>query len=294
MARTIETVVTKVNLDEVVTSGDACLVVFYGQNIGRRYFLNKPEMIIGRSDSANIQVDQESVSRHHAKILTVDSASTITDLDSTNGTFVNNVRVEGETHLRDGDIVRVGQTIFKHLSGSNIENKYHEEIYRLSTIDGLTNAYNKRFFLDALERELNRAARYSRGMCLVLFDIDHFKKINDSFGHLAGDHVLRELAMLVSQNIRRQDILARYGGEEFAIILPEVDKAGADILCEKLRSIAESTSFDYGEDSIPITISLGIHAHDPAGGFESTEQFIARADAKLYAAKQNGRNRVES
>jgi two-component system cell cycle response regulator len=292
MARNTETVVTKIDLQgEVAPAGDSCLVVFYGQNIGRRYFLNKPELIIGRSDSANIQVDQDSVSRHHCKILTEAGCSRICDLDSTNGTFVNNYRVE-EADLRDGDIVRVGQTIFKHLSGSNIENKYHEEIYRLSTIDGLTETYNKRFFLDALERELNRAARYGRGVSLALFDIDHFKKINDTHGHLAGDYVLRELAVLVNQNIRRQDILARYGGEEFAIILPEIDIPGAELVCEKLRSMTEKHPFVFGSEPIPVTISLGIYSLDTGQTFESVDAFIALADAKLYAAKQGGRNRV--
>jgi two-component system cell cycle response regulator len=293
MARTNETVVTKVDLEDQTKApaGDSCLVVFYGQNIGRRYFLNKPEIIIGRSDSANIQVDQDSVSRHHVKILTDTSLgqSRIRDLDSTNGTFVNNLRVmEGD--LRDGDIVRVGQTIFKHLSGTNIETKYHEEIYRLTTIDGLTEAYNKRFFVDALERELNRAARYGRGISLAMFDIDHFKKVNDTHGHLAGDYVLRELALLVSQNVRRQDILARYGGEEFAVILPEIDAAGSLLVCEKLRYLTEKFPFSYNGTTIQVTISLGIQNFD--GAFKGIEDFIAQADAKLYAAKQAGRNRV--
>jgi diguanylate cyclase (GGDEF)-like protein len=293
MARTTETVVTKVDLDDQakVPAGDSCLVVFYGQNIGRRYFLNKPEIIIGRSDSANIQVDQDSVSRHHVKISTDKDTgqSRLKDLDSTNGTFVNNIRtLEGE--LRDGDIVRVGQTIFKHLSGTNIETKYHEEIYRLTTIDGLTEAYNKRFFIDALERELNRAARYGRGIALAMFDIDHFKRVNDTHGHLAGDHVLRELAHLISQNVRRQDILARYGGEEFAVILPEIDAPGSLMVCEKLRELTQNHPFSYNSARIPVTISLGIFNFD--GTLRGIEDFIAQADAKLYAAKQAGRNRV--
>lgn len=294
MAGTHETVVTKVDLEDGKAKdlvGDGCLVVFYGQNIGRRHFLNKPEIIIGRSDSADIQVDQDSVSRHHVKITTdtQNKASRIFDMGSTNGTYVNNVRVT-DSELRDGDIIRVGQTIFKYLSGNNIETKYHEEIYRLTTIDGLTETYNKRFFLDALERELNRSQRYDRQLALALFDIDHFKSVNDRFGHLAGDYVLRELSGLIAQNVRRQDILARYGGEEFAIILPEIDKDGAVSVCEKLRELTEKHVFSYNGADIPVTISLGIHQFDQT--FESVEDFIARTDAKLYAAKQAGRNRV--
>ena len=293
MARNTETVVTKITnpVDGPGEVGQSCLVVFYGQTLGRRYFLDKPEQIIGRSDTANIQVDQDSVSRSHAKLTTAENKSYITDMGSTNGTFVNNLRVD-HTELRDGDLLRVGQTIFKYLSGSNIESKYHEEIYRLSTIDGLTETYNKRYFLDTLERELNRAHRYGRGVSLALFDIDHFKKINDTHGHLAGDYVLRELAVLCAQNVRRQDVLARYGGEEFAIVLPEIDTAGALLVCEKLRSLTEAFPFVFGTEPIPVTISLGIHSFEAGQVFSGTEAFIAEADAKLYAAKQGGRNRV--
>lgn len=286
-----ETTVTRVDMNnQEVADGESCLIVFYGQNIGRRYFLNKAELTLGRADSVSIQVDQDSVSRAHAKIVMQPGVTTrIVDLESTNGTFVNNRRVTDEA-LRDGDIVRVGQTIFKHLSGNNIETKYHEEIYRLTTIDGLTEIFNKRFFLEAIERELNRAGRYGRLLSLAMFDIDHFKRINDTFGHLAGDHVLRELSALMAQNVRRQDVLARYGGEEFAVILPEVDEQGAKLVCEKLRSITAAHPFTFNGKAIGVTISLGIHCF--RGGADSTEAFIAQADERLYAAKQAGRNCV--
>ncbi|RYF08252.1 MAG: GGDEF domain-containing protein, partial [Deltaproteobacteria bacterium] len=244
-----------------------------------------------RSDTASIQVDQDSVSRQHARLVTQEYKSWVEDMGSTNGTFVNNVRVE-RTELRDGDLLRVGQTIFKYLTGSNIENKYHEEIYRLSTIDGLTETYNKRYFLGTLERELDRAFRYGRGLSLAMFDIDRFKRINDTYGHLAGDHVLRELATLVGQNIRRQDILARYGGEEFALVLPEIDTAGSVMVCEKLRVLTEAHPFKFGDIKISVTISCGIYTYDMGLGAIGSEPFIAEADAKLYAAKEGGRNRV--
>src|SRR6478609_5877075 len=279
MARNTETDVTKVDLQaEVAPAGDSCLVVFYGQNIGRRYFLNKPELIIGRSDSANIQVDQDSCSRHHCKIMTQDGRSRIHDLDSTNGTFVNNYRV-GEADLRDGDIIRVGQTIFKHLSGSNIENKYHEEIYRLSTIDGLTETYNKRFFLDALERELNRAARYGRGVSLALFDIDHFKVINDTHGHLAGDYVLRELARVVRSRLRGEETFARYGGEEFCIIAPETPIDGARVLAEDIRRRVQEAAYIFQGEKITCTISCGVHM---LGEGDDGTALIKGADENLY------------
>jgi two-component system, cell cycle response regulator len=291
MGREEITVVTESLGEKGETStGTPCLVVFYGKNIGHRHELDKSEVIIGRSDSANLQVDQESVSRQHCKILTLAGRSSLSDLGSTNGTFVNDDRIDTR-ELRDGDLLRIGQTIFKYLSGSNIETKYHEEIYRLTTIDGLTQAYNKRYFLETLEREVNRATRYGRVLSLVLFDIDHFKKINDSFGHLAGDYVLRELAVVVNGNLRREDVFARYGGEEFAIILPEIDHEGSKIVCEKVRRKIELHLFKFGADHIPVTTSFGIRTLGPSEKIDTT-RVIAEADAKLYEAKQGGRNRV--
>ena len=288
-----EITVTKVELTAEETQGqvgDSCLIVFYGDNIGRRYFLNRPELILGRADSAHVQINQDSVSRNHAKVVVRPGQQPkVVDLESTNGTFVNNTRVTERT-LMDGDLLRVGQTIFKHLSGSNIENKYHEEIYRLTTIDGLTECYNKRYFIDALEREVNRAVRYKRLLSLAMLDIDHFKKVNDTYGHLAGDYVLRELARLLSASVRRQDIFARYGGEEFAAIIPEVDGAGARVVCEKMRSLVEQYPFVYNGQALKVTISLGIETFD--GQTEDIQGFIARADAKLYAAKVAGRNQI--
>jgi diguanylate cyclase (GGDEF)-like protein len=290
---TVITVVTKGLEDRDAPAGRACLVVFYGEDLGKRYFLEHNEQIIGRSDSANIQVEQESVSRQHARVTVREGQSRMVDLDSTNGTFVNDHRIE-ETELQDGDLIRVGQTIFKYLAGSNIESKYHEEIYRLTTIDGLTRAYNKRHFTESLERELNRALRYERELSLVMFDIDHFKRINDTHGHLAGDYVLRELGGLVTHNLRREDVFARYGGEEFAIILPEIDKVGAVNVAEKLRQIIEHHGFSFANREIAVTVSLGVRALD--AGNEDTNlqanEFIADADACLYEAKQSGRNRV--
>jgi len=294
MAKERETVITVVTkgLDErSAPPGEACLVVFYGQNIGKRYPLEHTEQVLGRSDSVNIQVEQDSVSRQHAKIVEKNNHHMLVDLGSTNGTFVNDTQIT-QCELRDGDLVRVGQTIFKYLSGTNIEAKYHEEIYRLTTIDGLTQAFNKRYFLETLERELNRATRYGRMLSLIMFDIDHFKVINDTHGHLAGDYVLRELAGIIAHNLRREDVFSRYGGEEFAIILPEIDADGAGLVAEKQRKLIASHTFSFANENIPVTISLGVRntlGHED--GLDVT-RFIAEADAMLYKAKQTGRNRV--
>jgi two-component system, cell cycle response regulator len=294
MAKERETVITVVTkgLDErSAPPGQACLVVFYGANIGKRYFLEHAEQILGRSDSVNIQVEQDSVSRQHAKAVSKDGRWILMDLGSTNGTFVNDEQIT-QTELRDGDMVRVGQTIFKYLSGSNIESKYHEEIYRLTTMDGLTQCFNKRYFLETIERELNRAMRYGRQLSMIMFDIDHFKKINDTHGHLAGDYVLRELAGIVTRSLRREDVFSRYGGEEFAIILPEIDREGAVHVAEKLRVAVDTHEFSFANEKIPVTISLGVRNTVGDDDKLNVTKFIADADARLYEAKQGGRNKV--
>jgi two-component system cell cycle response regulator len=278
-------------------AGTPCLVVYYGPNLGRRHALDKPEIVMGRSDSATIQVDQEAVSREHAKVAVEGGLCRITDLGSTNGTWVNDQRVE-DAELRDGDLVRVGQTVFKYLTGANIEAKYHDALYLLSTTDGLTGATNKSSFLDSLDRELRRAHRYGRTVSLALFDIDLFKHVNDSRGHLAGDYVLRELSRLVGDRVRRVDTFARYGGEEFALILPEIDRDDARTVCEKLRTLVSEHPFSYDGDALAITVSVGLatvdlraatRAADPP---PSAASVIAVADGKLYEAKASGRNRV--
>src|SRR5512143_3597325 len=220
-SKTVVTVISKIA--EKPVGKDACLVVIYGLELGRKYNLENANIIIGRSSKSEIQIDQELVSRNHAKIINTGKSIILRDLGSTNGTYVNDQLID-EYVLRDGDFTKIGRTIFKFLSGGNIENAYHEEIYRLTTIDGLTQIYNKRYFLETLEREISRAHRYHRDLSLILFDIDHFKKINDTFGHLAGDYVLKQLASVIKARIRREDIMSRYGGEEFAIVLPEIDQ----------------------------------------------------------------------
>jgi len=267
----------------------ACLVVIYGPDLGKKYNLEQPTIIIGRSSKCDIQVDQESISRSHAKLINDGQSVKVRDLGSTNGTYVNDTLVE-ELALRDGDLIKIGRTIFKFLSGGNIENAYHEEIYRLTTVDGLTQIYNKRYFMENLERELSRSQRYGRELSLLIYDIDHFKNINDTYGHLAGDYVLKVMAAAVSQKIRREDFLARYGGEEFAIILPEITHASAMVMGEKIRSLVEQQEFVFEDTQIPTTISIGVATLNEE--INEGIELIKLADKNLYKAKKSGRNKV--
>jgi diguanylate cyclase (GGDEF)-like protein len=287
--KTVVTVISRIS--ERPVGKEACLVVIYGLDLGKKYNLDKPSLIIGRSSKADIQIDQESVSRNHCKIINTGKTIMMRDLGSTNGTYVNDELID-EYVLRDGDFIKIGRSIFKFLSGNNIENAYHEEIYRLTTIDGLTQVFNKRYFLETLEREIGRAQRYRRDLSLIIFDIDHFKKINDTYGHLAGDHVLKHLALVIKSRIRREDILSRYGGEEFTIILPEIDRENASQFADKIRRLIEKAVFKFEDTEIPITISIGVAAYAPESG--DVAEFIKVADDKLYQAKTQGRNRVVS
>jgi len=277
--------VTSENAEE----GPACLVVMYGPLLARRFPLEFDEMTVGRSDDADIRIDDDSASRIHARFAVAEGRVRVTDLESTNGTFVNDAQVT-ELDLRDGDFVQIGETIFKFLSGSNVESKYHQEMYTLTTLDGLTKAYNRRYFLEALDREIMRAKRYERPLVLGLIDIDHFKNINDTWGHLAGDQVLRDMSRIVLDTIRKEDIFSRYGGEEFALLLPEVGLEGAKALCERLRQSIAGAKFTYQETDLPVTASFGLAVTD--GNGMQGQRLIELADGKLYEAKETGRNRV--
>lgn len=287
--KTVVTVISRIS--DKPMAKEACLVVIYGMELGKKFNLESPSILIGRSSKCDIQIDQESVSRNHCKLINTGKSVLVRDLGSTNGTYVNDMLVD-EHVLCDGDLIKIGRTIFKFLSGGNIEHAYHEEIYRLTTVDGLTQIYNKRYFMEVLEREISRSHRYARELSLIMFDIDHFKKINDTYGHLAGDYVLKHLAAAIRTRIRREDIMARYGGEEFAIILPEIDLQHSFQLAEKIRILVERTAFEFERAIIPVTISLGLATSN--NDIHSPDDLIRLADEKLYEAKQSGRNCVRS
>ena len=216
----------------------------------------------------------------------------VLDENSTNGTYINDdpIPTDTEVTLTNGDRVKVGPTIFKYLAGNDVETQYHEEIYKMTIIDGLTGAFLKRYLLESMEREITRARRYSRALSFVIFDIDHFKKINDFHGHLAGDYVLKELARIVQTRIRRDEVFARYGGEEFSILLPETNLEGAYALAEGLREKIATSKFVFQNETIEVTISGGVSTlHD---NVKTSLEIIQEADEKLYQAKRTGRNKT--
>ena len=273
-------------------NADAVLVSIYpsGAGMGRRFALNKAEHFMGRSVELDIALEGDGLSRRHARIFRDEHGWFVEDLGSTNGTHVNEVKISRQP-LHDGDQIRCGVAICKFLSGDNIEAAYHEEIYRMSIMDGLTGVHNKRYFLELLERELAIAVRQSTPLSLIMVDIDHFKKINDTHGHLAGDAALKELCRRLKTRVRTTDLLARYGGEEFAVVLPATAREGAMQCAEELRGLVEGEPFTYDALKIPATISLGVATVDLAAPATPTD-LIKRADEHLYEAKRSGRNRA--
>jgi two-component system, cell cycle response regulator len=270
-----------------------CLVVIYTKEpalLGKRFVLDTEVTRIGRGSENQIVLDGDSVSRRHAHVEQRGSVWWAVDDGSTNGTFVNDEQIPQEMSLSNGDRIKVGPTIFKYLAGEDVEAQYHEEIYRMSIIDGLTGAYNKRYLLESLEKEIMRARRHERALSFVMFDIDHFKKINDFHGHLAGDHVLKEIARIVQSRIRRDETFARYGGEEFAIVLPETPLDGSRQLAEGLRARIEASEFVFQSEKISVTISVGLAILSEAE--RTSIDLIKAADTRLYEAKNGGRNRV--
>jgi diguanylate cyclase (GGDEF)-like protein len=269
----------------------ACLIVISGGDIGHQHTIKINQTLIGRSINADIQVNDDSASRDHAFIIKDKKGYRITDNRSKNGCFINDKRVD-DRYLQDGDQLRIGKTIFKFLSRNNIEQAYHEELFRLAKIDGLTDIFNRQYFTDSLENEFERAQRYNRELSLLMIDIDHFKKVNDGFGHRAGDHILKDLANIFVSRSRRVDYVCRYGGEEFAIILPEVDIIGAFKFAGTLNENVAKHKFKFEEHEISLTISIGVS--NIMEETPSTDDLIETADRRLYMAKERGRNCVVS
>jgi len=270
-----------------------CLVVIYTKEptlLGKRFVLESSPTRIGRGTDSQIVLDGDSVSRRHAQLDKVSNGWAVVDLGSTNGTYCNDDLVARPTIIANGDRLKIGATIFKFLSGADVEAQYHEEIYRLTIVDGLTQIHNKRYLYEALERELIRGRRHGRDVSVLMFDIDHFKRINDVHGHLAGDFVLKELARVVQGCIRRDEVFARYGGEEFCIILPETTLEGARELGERLRVAVEANDYVFQQDHIRVTISVG--CAKLTDDVRSATELLTRSDERLYEAKNSGRNRV--
>jgi two-component system, cell cycle response regulator len=272
---------------------EACLVHIYpsGPTMGCRYPLADRPLVIGRGEESDIRLADHSVSRRHAIIEPTPEGYYVSDQQSTNGTFVNDRQLDTSWLLQDGDYLRVGNCLYRYLAGGNIEAEYHEEIYRLTILDGLTQIHNQRYLNEFLEREVIRSQRHSRPLSVLMMDIDRFKSINDTFGHLCGDFVLRELADLVRSNVRKEDLFARSGGEEFVLVLVETAQEGAVEVAERLRDMIAAHQFRFESTPLNLTVSIGVST--TIGDMAITPTALVKtADDNLFRAKRAGRNRV--
>ncbi len=288
-----EATVTKDTANTQETSDQTgCLLQIHPLDLNHQLFeLTESSVVVGRENTAGLCIADSSVSRKHAIIERSAEGYQVTDLNSTNGTCVNETRVES-SRLVPGDRVQFGGFIYKFLSSNHIELQYHEAVYSMMTRDGLTGTLNKRYFLDIIGREFQKSCHRGTPLSLILFDIDHFKSVNDTHGHLAGDEVLKEMGRRIGNVVADHDVFARYGGEEFAILLTSVSLEETVDVAERCRLAVESETFPTSVGPLPITISVGVAEFAALTQPKNANELVQAADEKLYVAKRSGRNRV--
>ena len=272
------------------SQGSACVVVIHGEGLSKRIDIHDRPILVGRSQDADLVIEHKSVSRQHCTLWNQDGQFHIRDLGATNPTRLNDMCIDQEALLRDGDRITIGESLLKFIAQDSIEARYHEEIYQLAIHDPLTNLHNRRHFCETADKEIARAVRHGRMLALCIIDVDLFKPINDIHGHITGDEVLREIGAIVRRHARGDDVAARIGGEEFALLLPECSSEDAVQIAERLRSAVAATDFMLQGQPHRITISIGIAGLSPDRA--SRGPLMAAADAALYQAKREGRNRV--
>lgn len=292
------TLVRSITLNGPEQKFDACLLGLSGRDMGRRFLLAQRTVSIGRSEEADVTIEDDDASRLHCEVVAHPAGVMLHDLGSTNGTRVNGQKVTQHL-LSDGDHIQIGRSVFRFTRANHVEAHYFDEMFRLTNTDPLTGAYNKRYFLSMLERELARAERYQRQTALLMLDLDHFKKVNDTFGHVAGDAVLVEAVKRIGAELTSEDLLARFGGEEFVVLLDQTTLVEAAQVAERIRASVAATPVLHAGATIPVTTSIGVSglqeiagADDAPSRMQRVEALLTLADTKLYEAKYAGRNRV--
>ena len=265
------------------------LVVVSGSLLGTIFKLEDALTSIGRDAVNTITVNDAGVSRRHAVFERIGERVLVKDRGSKNGTYVNDDEIR-EQELIDGDLIYVGHGTYKFLSGDSPEHSYYEGLHDVASKDKLTDIPNRRYFDEALEREIGRVQRSGGGVTLLLLDLDHFKQVNDTHGHLFGDAVLRQFARILKGRLRVNDFCARYGGEEFAIILTDTSEEAAFQLADAIRALCEEHMYVHGGTNALVTTSIGGASWQAS--MAGPEDLISAADTKLYEAKANGRNQV--
>ena len=282
------------DLPSKVKSGRGCILQIYPANAQAEMFrMNQRRTLIGRESSCDIMLDDNAVSRNHAAINLEDSSYFVTDLGSRNGTYVDDNRLRDRRRLKGGELIRLGGTILKFMASMDEEAQYHSVVRELMTRDPLTNAFNRSYLMLTLEKRLSRCQFTKHDLAVIMIDIDHFKKINDSYGHLVGDEVLRVFSERIRNVLRPDDALCRLGGEEFLVISERTDLQNAVRIAERIRLTVSSTPFSTQSGPVMITCSLGVKTQDQTN-VGTVDQLLSGADDLMYAAKACGRNCVRS
>lgn len=270
------------------------LLVIGGVQTGRVLSLSAgPSVTIGRSPSATHRLDEPSVSSSHVRVIRAGDRYVLVDEQATNGTFVNGARVTEPLPLSDGDRVQLGPLIVLRFALVNeAEEASLKMVYESAHRDGLTGVFNRKHFEERLIAELAYAERHGKELSVILLDLDHFKDVNDKYGHLAGDQVLRTAASIIARGSRAEDVVARYGGEEFVQVVRDVAAGSALGIAERTRlAVAEATT-DIGGRSISLTVSGGVASLSCCRGRRDRDALLRVADERLYRAKVAGRNRI--
>lgn len=263
--------------------------------VGKQFPITTPELLVGRSVDSHIFIDDPSVSRSHARVLVNGSEVSLMDLGSSNKTMVNSRELipMKPVILANNDQIKAGNVIMKFLEKGNIEAVANRELNEKAQKDALTGAYSKGALLEKGPEAIKRSEILNEELSVLVFDLDFFKKINDTYGHAAGDYVLKELSRIISTKmIRGNDFFARYGGEEFVIILPGANIKTSIEVAERIRSTIEGTEFVHEGRKMPVTVSLGAGSRQP--NETDWESFFNRVDEAAYKSKQLGRNRVSA
>jgi diguanylate cyclase (GGDEF)-like protein len=286
-----ETVVTSIDQLEGLHQKEPAIDILGGPAMGQQIILGEGDTVWGRNQDADIPIDDEAISRYHFKIKVKDKVAVIEDLNSTNGTFVNGERIKQHV-LQNNDKVQISSaTVLRFSYVDPIDTDVHKRFYEMALFDPVTQAFTKRYFLDRIKHEFSHSKRRHVPLSLIIYDLDHFKKVNDGYGHLAGDFILTKVAEITSAMVRKEDIFARYGGEEFVILMRDTPEAAGVILAERLRAAVEKANFVFDGKQIPITVSMGIACFSDEN-FSSAQELIQKADDSLYQSKSRGRNRV--
>jgi two-component system, cell cycle response regulator len=264
-----------------------------GVDAGRVLSVPKGAIVsFGRSPECTYPFDDPSLSREHANVVRVANDYVLKDGGSTNGTFINDTRATSAVHLRDGDRIQLGlHTMLRFALVGEQEEASLRRVYEAAIKDGLTGAFNRKYLEERLVSELAYAQRHGTVVSIVIFDVDFFKKVNDTYGHLAGDAVLRTVSTLLHQGLRTEDVVARYGGEEFVLVMRGIQGAEAIVAADRLRVLVEGTPIQFGEATIRVTASAGVACTAELAVLDRAA-LLGTADGRLYRAKEAGRNRV--